>query len=741
MSRFWLRFIYALVLSLIGITPAHSQYVNLVGTLSGTNGLTAQNYTLAFTPTQTFYVAGTAIFVGTTSNCATSIDGSVVGVPNPLQSVDISTGFGLGTLPAGNYFIEYTYYTATTETLPSPEMVQQLTSTGHMTISPPTSGVPVGALGMRVYISTVSGQETLQGQTVGNAIYDQRVVLVTGTALPSSNSTVCKQVANDAGWPTGTGYNVAIYDSSGNTVPGYPLRWQLLGPNTTINLTQGLPQYNGNVVYPVPILASPFNHNTQSISGSLNMSGYDILNVGNFNANLYGPIRAPIVNGVVNPTFQGGSDIGAQINSALNSCNFQCLVAVPAGNYNFSTSIVLPLVQYGTYGVSFDPGAVLNYSGTGDEITTTTTAGIAGSAHLIIQGGTHTATSSGTSAVHVYPTNFVTIRDMVIKGFFSGDGIKIEGANQVVIENNEITQNLNGVHLVPTFCQVVSPFACGPGVTGAPFSPNAIRILHNQITGSFHWAIFDETVVTGGGLSPALNNHYEDNNLENNGVSGSAFGAIYEQRSIGTVIGPGNYFEGSPRQVVLGVPSVGSGFESFGSQVTGNFFTTESTTPYNIEAQNTDHLQLAGNSEQVASSISTNCFLNQFSGTSSTNSYFGSNKIDQGVTVAGNTVCTGGTPSLMSGTGSFRIFAPNTLGQLVSGNFITTAATTDTVPSINVIPSSYCFAQPRDATVLGAGWAFGSAWVEPQTGSAIFHHPANANVHVDIWCALEQPSS
>ena len=42
------------------------------------------------------------------------------------------------------------------------------------------------------------------------------------------------------------------------TLPGYPMLWQITGPGTTINLSQGLPYYHGVVMYPSPILASPY---------------------------------------------------------------------------------------------------------------------------------------------------------------------------------------------------------------------------------------------------------------------------------------------------------------------------------------------------------------------------------------------------------------------------------------------------------------------------------------------------
>ena len=259
---------------------AASQYVTLVGNLQGANGLPSSNYTISFVPSQWFYIAGTGVVVNTTSYCGTSTDGSFVGVVNPLVAT-VNTPVYTGTLPAGNYYSVYTFYTSSgAQTLPSPETVAQLTSTGQLQIAPPTSGIPAGVVGMDVYIGTTSGGETYQGQTVGNTVYTQSVPLVTGAGLPTSNNTICKQVANDAGWPTGTGYVVGLTDPAGNTLPGYPMMWQLLGPNTTVNVSNGLPYYHGVVTYPVPILATPQNHAAQSISGPLSLTGYNLVNVG-----------------------------------------------------------------------------------------------------------------------------------------------------------------------------------------------------------------------------------------------------------------------------------------------------------------------------------------------------------------------------------------------------------------------------------------------------------------------------
>jgi len=216
-----------------------------------------------------------------TAECATSIDGSVLGVPNPLAPPIVAAAY-TGTLGAGNYFVEIVWYDAAAHvTLASPEVAIQLSGTGEIQVSPPSSGMPATAVGTQVFIGTASGGETLQGSVVGSGTYTQSVPLTTGAALPTTNTTLCMVIANDAGWPSGTGYVVGLTSPSGDTYPGYPMQWQLLGPGNTVNLSEGLPLYNGTVTYPIPILARPYNHGPQSISGPLSMTGYNLTQVGN----------------------------------------------------------------------------------------------------------------------------------------------------------------------------------------------------------------------------------------------------------------------------------------------------------------------------------------------------------------------------------------------------------------------------------------------------------------------------
>lgn len=258
----------------INCNASPSPCATVTGFLTASNGVSAADFTLTFQPSQMFFVAGTGVAIPTSTTCATSHDGSIVGIPNPLFTTSVSTAFS-GTLPASTYYLFYTFYTTspTQETLPSPEQSIQLNSTGQIVVQPAPNGIPSNALGMKIYIGATSGAETLQGSTVGFNTFTQSTPLVVGATAPASNTSSCKQVANDAGWPTGTGYQVTLTDQSGNTYPGYPMLWQLLGPGTTINISSGLPYYHGVVTFPTPLLAQPLNHAPQSVAGPLGVTG------------------------------------------------------------------------------------------------------------------------------------------------------------------------------------------------------------------------------------------------------------------------------------------------------------------------------------------------------------------------------------------------------------------------------------------------------------------------------------
>src|ERR1700733_5691644 len=337
-------------------------------------------------------------------------------------------------------------------------------------------------------------------------------------------------------------------------------------------------------------------------------------------------------------TSAAGIDIGDRVNHALKSCALQCTVYIPAGNYAFSTPIRLELNPFGKYKLSGDPGAVLAYTGSGDAIVTTVN-NLSGSSQLLIEGFQLTGNAHAAAGIHTMPTNRITIRNMVITGFTGGDGILVEGTNSSNIYDNLISNNKNGIRLIPTVCSSSAPIHCGSSESGPPFAANAIHVTDNQITSNAQWAIFEDTVMVGHGLSETLNNLYMGNDFEANGV-----GAIYLTRSRGTII-TANYFEGSPRQVVLGMPNGGSGYRAYGPVVRDNYFTTSTATPYNIEIEDADSALIEGNSELVGSLNAKNCFVNIVG---ATRTYISKNAIYQRNAYCYNGVP--GTPSTSDGS-------------------------------------------------------------------------------------------
>src|SRR5208283_3079367 len=198
-ALFFVLFQLAMIFSATALAQYTPPYVGLTGKISSANGMPAANYALTFTPTQVMFVCGTSVVVSPAS-CATDTNGSVVALWNPLQPAVVAAVYAGGTLPAGNYQVEITWYdTYAHPTLPSPAVNVQLVSAGGITISPPTNGAPPQALGMDIYIGLQGGTLYYQGQTATpTANFTQSTALATVTIPPISNSTVCQLVANDA---------------------------------------------------------------------------------------------------------------------------------------------------------------------------------------------------------------------------------------------------------------------------------------------------------------------------------------------------------------------------------------------------------------------------------------------------------------------------------------------------------------------------------------------------------------
>jgi hypothetical protein len=223
----------------------------VTGRLLEPSGLPIKDGVLDFHLRQAALAIGSGAVVPDTATCFTSADGSVVGLPNPLILPNVAINYGSGTMAPGVYYVSYTFYDGSgARTLASPELQVQLTSAGSLEIIPPAS-FPSNAVGMTVFIGTVSGEETGQGDTVGptQVFLQNQTPVSTTTALPTVNATSCTIAFNDTIIPY-TGYDVSLVSASGNAYPGWPQSWQLNGGlNGTVNVSNGAPLWNGVVIY------------------------------------------------------------------------------------------------------------------------------------------------------------------------------------------------------------------------------------------------------------------------------------------------------------------------------------------------------------------------------------------------------------------------------------------------------------------------------------------------------------
>lgn len=248
----------------------------ITGNIQTPTGGPVANGTLTFVLSQPSVLSGVGSIVTTPVSCYTSGTGAVVGLPDIPFPPILSANTSSGTLPAGTYYVRLTLSNAGGVTFPGPEGTVVLSSQGTVIVSAPTLQ-PSVASGYSVYISSASGTETLQGSVTGFGQYQQSTPLVSGSALPVSNTSVCSIAFSDTLVPTGTSYRVNLLSKTGSPVSGFPQTWCTYGGLAgTINVSNGAPTGNcstSGVYYPTPILATPLTPGgTQTVNGTLNIA-------------------------------------------------------------------------------------------------------------------------------------------------------------------------------------------------------------------------------------------------------------------------------------------------------------------------------------------------------------------------------------------------------------------------------------------------------------------------------------
>lgn len=300
-TRPWYRWLLWLGLA----AGVHAQTTGwLSGKLQLPSGLGVSNGTLLLQLSQQAYLDAGSQVAPAQVSCYTSIDGTVVGLPNPGAAPVVNPFPGIGTLPAATYFVETVYTGASpsgARSLVSPEAQVTLSSTGNLVVTAPTVQ-PATATGYAVYIGTSSGTETLQGTVTGWSDYTQSVPLTNGTARPGTNNSQCQLYFNDTMVPSYTYYEATLEDAAGNVEPGFPRGWYLYGLQADVGKLTPLAS-NPAVAFPMPVLQNPVNPLVgQSVFSVLNLNGLAVHATSNLGPGYFGLFWSgalPAVNGVL----------------------------------------------------------------------------------------------------------------------------------------------------------------------------------------------------------------------------------------------------------------------------------------------------------------------------------------------------------------------------------------------------------------------------------------------------------
>jgi len=284
------------------------------------------------------------------------------------------------------------------------------------------------------------------------------------------------------------------------------------------------------------------------------------------------------------------TDIGAQVNSEFQACNYACTVQIAAGAYTQTTTINFPCSTSG-HAMLVGAGAstVLNYTGSGDSIAALCTG--QANENLVIRDLTIELTASARSGIHLSDFNGGLINNVSVYGATDGDGVLNQGANGVTISNSTFYNNLNGIH----------------NVSAPSYSPNAVHVIGGQIFSNSNCGVYEQGSANG----RQIGNIYDQITFQTNGSNGVASSGHMCLEYFSTVVVRDNYFEYGCSQSVPYSMWVGdSAYQGTVLLVEGNVFLSCGATS-TINLANSFAATIIGNSE--GGSIS--CFITQGSPT------------------------------------------------------------------------------------------------------------------------------
>lgn len=291
--------------------------------------------------------------------------------------------------------------------------------------------------------------------------------------------------------------------------------------------------------------------------------------------------------GPVNVLGYPGADVGAKANAAFGAMpESGGSVRIPAGHYEFATTIMLPR---GGFHLQCDAGAVLHYTGASDAILVRPIRS-AGGMDLTIDGEGGCllrGNPAAKSGIRMLPSNHTAVVGMRIFDFPKGNGIQLDGANNVQILRSVISGTVHAIDMV----------------TVPHYAPNAIHVANNEIADN-DWAVYSHNGHVS--ATRALANVYRDNVFE-----GNRTGDLFLGWDAHTLV-EGNYFESSGVAVAAGAGSD----NIFDIHVIRNYFTTGGPGGYRseIELGYGMGFYIEGNYEEGPKGSGTGCSVNAVPG-------------------------------------------------------------------------------------------------------------------------------